>query len=59
MPRNFRTERDTTIQRWYGNNLQPNNPDLTEVGEKTPLSLQTASGFPHPSTHPLTYGDTA
>ena len=26
MPRNYRTERDAIIQRWYGSNPQPRNP---------------------------------
>ena len=46
MPRNYRTERDAIIQRWYGGNPQPRNPRLHRSWKDGPITPADCLGVP-------------
>ena len=46
MPRNYRTERDAVIKRWYGGNPQPKNPRPHRTWEEGPISPADCLGVP-------------
>ena len=46
MPRNYRTERDAIIQRWYGGNPQPRNPRPHRSWKEGPITPADCLGIP-------------
>ena len=46
MPRDYRTERDAIIQRWYGGNPQPRNPRLHRSWKDGPITPADCLGIP-------------
>ena len=46
MPRNYRTERDAIIERWYGCNPQPRNPRPRRKWEEGPITEADCFGVP-------------
>ena len=57
MPRNYRTERDATIQRWYGRNSQPKNPRPHRSWIEGPISPDDCFGVPMQVNSPfIPYG---
>lgn len=46
MPRNYRKERDTILQRWYGGNPQPRNPRPRRDWTEGPITPADCLGIP-------------
>ena len=46
MPRDYRTERDAIIQRWYGGNPQPRNPRPRRSWKQRPITPADCFGVP-------------
>ncbi len=54
MPRDYRTERDAIIQRWYGGNSQPRNPRPRRSWNEGPITPADCFGVPMQVNSPFT-----
>ena len=54
MARNYRTERDAVIQRWYGGNPQPRNPRPHRSWKEGPVTPADCFGVPMQVNSPFT-----
>ena len=54
MPRDYRTERDAVIQRWYGGNPQPRNPRPRRSWSEGPITPADCFGVPMQVNSPFT-----
>ena len=52
MPRNYRTERDAIIERWYGNNPSSRNPKPQRAWSEDPITPADCLGVPIPVNAP-------
>ena len=55
MPRDYKVERDATIQKWYGANPQPRNPTPWRSWSESPIASGDCFGIPIPVNAPFTY----
>ena len=54
MPRDYRTERDAVIERWYGGNPQPRNPRPRRSWNEGPITPADCFGVPMHVNSPFT-----
>lgn len=54
MPRDYRTERDAVIERWYGGNSQPRNPRPRRSWNEGPITPADCFGVPMQVNSPFT-----